>query len=214
MMLKNRFVRIMVMGLLSVMCLSPSSAQSKQGIRDALRTGGLRAAAKLNGTYVENYPETQWVSYDLKSLSRSSDEIVVARVAFIRSTLSNDGLSIESEFAITPIRSLKSNSETVKTFTLPGGLVRFEDRTSAEVRYKPESELSNSTGDFVLFLKKASDGSNYSPNGNGQGIIALDLEAGTSRSLARTTDAVYREAGELTPSSIQDRIAYFASSKE
>ena len=213
-MLKNKVELITVTGLLSVMCLSPSSAQSKLGTRDALRSGGLRAAAKLNGRYVENYPETQWVSYDVKSLSRSSDEIVVARVAFIRSTLSNDGLSIESEFAITPTRSLKSNSETAKTVTLPGGLVRFEDGTSAEVRYGPERELSHSTGDFVLFLKKASDGSGYSINGNGQGIIALDLEAGTSRSLARTTDAVYREAGELAPSSIQDRIAYFASSKE
>lgn len=124
-------------------------------LRQAIRQGGLRAAAKLKGNYVLEYsPHWDWGRFDLETLTKGSTAVIVGRFTKKAKTrLSGEGLMIFTDYEVSVDELVKGEikqSETI-VVTLPGGRVSFEDGTSAEVT-TPSFEHPQIGRSYTLFL--------------------------------------------------------------
>ncbi len=184
-----------------------SSAQNKDrddaiALRDALRRGGLREAAKLKGHYVQEF-RGHWGPIGIESLTKNSTAVIVGRVTRQLGTrLVDDGQSIVTDYDVTIEDALKgavSSGNTIR-ISLPGGQVQFEDGTSAEVQ-TPTFEHVQKDGVYALFLSQ-SDGApdSYGLIGGPQGVVEFDSKSQV-QSRAQSTDPVANETkGQSTES--------------
>src|SRR2546426_595817 len=101
---------------------SPDSAQ-------AIRSGGLREAARLRGHYVGTIRTSHFLKYDLESLAAHSGNIIIGRPIDNAAHLSSDGQIITTWHRIKTLQSMKGKllSDETVTVSLPGGKVTFED---------------------------------------------------------------------------------------
>jgi hypothetical protein len=123
-------------------------------LREALKRGGLRAAAKLKGHYVAEYnPHWEWGKFDVETLTKNSAAVVVGRV-----TKKGDGRLLEGQVIFTDYEV--AVEEVVKgdikqaapiILTVPGGRIDFEDGTSAE-QTTPSFEHPRIGHTYTFFL--------------------------------------------------------------
>lgn len=99
---------------------------------EALRRGGIRAAAAITGHYggtISAEPENNVVS--LAQLVEWHDLIVIGRIKSSRGWLTADGDTVVTDYRIAVERVLKGDPADVITVSMPGGLVSFEDGSAA-----------------------------------------------------------------------------------
>lgn len=178
-----------------------STAQDKNrddliALRDALRRGGLREAAKLKGNYVAEFdPHWDFGLFGLESLTKNSSAIVVGRILKrLDSRIVADGNLIFTDYEVGMEELLKGNIKQAKTIvvSLPGGRVYFEDGTSAELT-TPSFDQVRIGNVYTFFLSDLDKSSNaFTLVGGPQGMVDIE-DSSRVKSHGRSTDPVAAE---------------------
>lgn len=158
----------------------------------ALRRGGLREAAKMKGHYVGTTRTAGWMKYDIESLVSSSSVVIIGTPFLSSSNLAGTD-RIETEFKARVDRILKGelNDERFVNVIVPGGKVRFEDGTSAEIK-TPDLGPIELNQKYVFFLKPSDDSSQvFYLTGGGQGLFKV-LSDSRVKPLGDKADIVQR----------------------
>jgi len=141
---------MLVVALNILMCLSTLPTRGQQTnrqtltpddfiqIRDALRRGGYREAAKVKGHYVGDFdPHWDFGLFDIESLTKISVVVVVGvATRALPSRLAANGQLIVTDYEISVRETIKGKGLAggkIKV-SLPGGKMEFEEGTSAELR--------------------------------------------------------------------------------
>jgi len=175
---------------------SQESSANDLAVRDALRHGGLREAAKLKGHYVGDF-NAHWDMglFDIEALTKNSMAVVVGTVVKkLGGRLTDGGQLIFTDYEVVLNESIKGGLTTGNTITiaLPGGSVEFDDGTSAELR-TPGFEHVKSGSAYALFLTESANGPNvYTLTGGPQGLVEI-MSDGTLKSHGRPTDPIALE---------------------
>lgn len=165
-------------------------------IRDALRRGGVREAAKLKGHYAGDF-DAHWDMglFDIEALTKNSLAVVVGTVVKkLSGRLTAGGQLIFTDYEVLLDETIKGDLTKGSTITiaLPGGRVEFEDGTSAELRM-PEFEHVKIGGGYTLFLTEGAEAPNgYTLTGGPQGLVEI-MSDGTPKSHGRPTDPIALE---------------------
>lgn len=174
------------------------SAQGRTGddfraVRDALRRGGLREAAKLKGHYVGDF-NPHWDSgrFDIEALTKNSMAVVMGTVVKKLGTrLSDEDQLITTDYEVVVNNTLKgvpAKGEKI-SIGLIGGSLEFDEGTSAELR-TPNFEHVKPGSTYLLFLGESDDGPNeYTLTGGPQGLVEIMMD-GTLKSHGRQTDPI------------------------
>ena len=166
---------------------SQDPAQQKESgdeavaLRNALRRGGLREAAKLKGNYVEEYDaHLKWGRYDVESLTKNSAAVIVGRFTKQLDTRLLEGKAIFTDYEVALEELIKGDLKQGQTIvvTLPGGRIFFEDGTSAE-QTTPTFEHPLIGHVYTLFLKQeAALPSVFFLSGGPQGLFDIEDSSG------------------------------------
>jgi hypothetical protein len=165
-------------------------------VRDALRRGGLREAAKVKGHYVRDVdPNWDTGLFNIENLTKNSMVVVVGTVVKNRGArLSAADQLIVTDYEVVVDETMKGGPVKGDTITiaLVGGSVEFDDGTSAELR-TPEFEHVKPGGAYLLFLGESTNGPNeYTLTGGPQGLVEITVD-GTLKSHGRPTDPISLE---------------------
>lgn len=169
-----------------------NNASDRDAIREALRRGGLREAAKLKGHYVREFdPHWDIGRFDVEALTKNSAAVVVGIPAKAQATrLASEGQLIYTDYDVIVREVMKGKvaaGDTIKVGLL-GGRVRFEDGTSAEVE-TPMFEHAKVGRTYVFFLyEDGSAAGTYALMGGPQGLVEID--GGNVKSHGRPADPV------------------------
>lgn len=111
------------------------SPQDRKAQLQAEVTGGLRAAAAVNGRYVTARPHGRgWEPLTLADLVNLSHVVVVGQAKSHRMVLSGDGRWVVSEYAVSVNDAIAgSNISAQIRVAMFGGRVSFDDGTMAQV---------------------------------------------------------------------------------
>jgi hypothetical protein len=200
----SKFVAITLIVLAAAMCTAigigaagnrPAQVQSMAdehlAVREAMRRGGYREAARIKGHYVGEFNTHTWLTFDLDSLAKASAAIVVGRPSRNVCRLSANGQLITTNYEVEVQEVVKGSLQQGGTITvkLPGGKVNFEDGTSAEVRTPGFRKMVNNST-YVLFLEAIeNEPGSFRLVGGPQGLFAIPSEGGINPH-GRTTDPV------------------------
>jgi hypothetical protein len=180
--------------------------QSKEDaavLRDALRRGGLREAAKLKGNYVAEYnPHWDWGQFTVEALTKNSAAVIVGRFTRKLDARLLDGKVISTDYEVAVEELVKGDlgrSETI-VVSLPGGRIVFEDGTSAE-QTTPSFEHPLMGRAYALFLtREDAVPSVFFLSGGPQGMFDIEDSAGV-KSHGRPEDPGAVEAKGKNPAS-------------
>lgn len=174
-----------------------NAANDFLAVRDALRHGGLREAAKLKGHYVGDFdPHLDNGHFDLEALTKYSVVVITGTVVKqVGTRLSDEDQLVMTDYEVIVTETMKGSplkGDSV-TISLLGGRIEFDDGTSAEIR-TPNSEHVKPNGPYLFFLGESQSAPNvYSLTGGPQGLVEIMTDGGL-KSHGRTTDPVALEA--------------------
>jgi hypothetical protein len=197
------FVPILIIGINRTPAQLPraqeSAANDFSAVRDALRRGGLREAAKIKGHYVADF-DPHWDSgrFDIESLTKNSMAVVVGTVVEKGAArLSDEDQLILTNYEVVVNETMKGGPAKGDTITvaLIGGKIEFDDGTSAEIR-TPRFEHVKPGSVYVFFLGESTTGPNeYTLTGGPQGLVEIGTN-GTVKSHGRPTDPIALETDD------------------
>jgi hypothetical protein len=216
----NSIVLVTVLNIL--MCLSTLPASGQQTnpqsltpddyiqVRDALRRGGYREAAKVKGHYVGDFdPHWDFGLFDIESLTKNSVVVVVGvATTALPSRLTTDGQLIVTDYEISVQEIIKGSVTAggkVKV-SLPGGKMEFEDGTSAELR-TPKFEHIKVRQTYALFLTEdQTEPGVFTLTGGPQGLVEVCSDGVPVKSYGRPTDPVFEQVKELDAESFLQEV--------
>ena len=208
---------MLVVALNILMCLSTLPSRGQQTnrqtltrddfikIRNALRRGGYREAAKVKGHYVGDFdPHSDFAVFDIESLTKNSVVVVVGvATRALPSRLVANGRLIVTDYEIAVRETIKgkvSAGGKLKV-SLPGGKMEFEDGTSAELR-TPQFEQIKVRQTYALFLTEdQTESGAFRLTGGPQGVVEISADGAPVKSYGRPTDPVFEEVKELDAAS-------------
>ena len=159
-------------------------------VRQALKRGGLREAAKLKGNYVAEYnPHWDWGQFSVEDLTKNSAAVIVGRFTKKLDARLLDSKVIFTDYEVAVDELIKGNLNQAKTIvvTLPGGRIYFEDGTSAE-QLTPTFEQPRMGRAYTLFLtQEAAVPSVFFLSGGPQGMFDIE-DSSSVRSHGRPGD--------------------------
>ena len=157
------------------------SSDDPVALREALSRGGLREAAKLKGYLVVEYnPHWDIGPLSVEALTKNSAAVIVGRFTKKLDARLLDGRWIYTDYEVTVEELLKGEIKQDKTIvvTLPGGLIYFEEGTSAELK-TPSFEHPHIGRAYTLFLmQEAAVPSVFFLTGGPQGMFDIEDRAG------------------------------------
>lgn len=168
--------------------LDPATRQKQV---DAMRAGGLRAAAQVTGEFRGIEPAyTERDARTLQELVDLAELIVVGTIKTNRMWLTADGNKITTDYVIELERTLKGAAPggAAVTVSMPFGRVTFPEGGTADIRI-PSFTPPGPGQKFVLFLRRsayqatpeqraAARGPLYTPYPKTLGIFQLSPERG------------------------------------
>lgn len=175
-----------------------SGQQDDATLVDAIRRGGLREAARLKGHYVGRVNASQWLKYDLETLTKNSMGVIVGTPVAADSQLSPSGYLITTTYQMKVQQTLKGSLPLgdIINVVLPGGKVVFEDGTSAELK-TPDLEQMENSKTYVLFLRQQKDvPGGFSLTGGGQGLFELPKDKTGVKPHGHRSDVVQKHKNE------------------
>ena len=183
------------------------SSQDAIALRDALRRGGLREAAKLKGNYVAEYnPHWDWGQFSVEALTKNSAAVIVGRFTKKLNARLPDSKVIFTDYEVAVDELIKGNLNQAKTIvvTLPGGRIYFEDGTSAE-QITPTFEQPRIGRAYTLFLmQEDAVPSVFFLSGGPQGMFDIE-DSSSVRSHGRPEDpAAVETKGKNRESFLKD----------
>ena len=154
-----------------------ASSDDTVAVRQALRRGGLREAAKLKGIYVAEYnPHWDWAQFNVETLTKNSAAVIAGRVTKKLDARILEGKVIFTDYEVSVEELVKGNIKQGQTLvlTLPGGRFFFEDGTSAE-QTTPTFEHPVVGRAYTLFLmEEATVPSVFFLSGGPQGMFSIE----------------------------------------
>lgn len=144
----------------------------------AIRKGGLREAARIKGHYVASINTSHWLKFDLETLTKNSAAVIIGNPLSSVSRLSPNGDLIMTEYQISVNEVLKGNltPEEKVNVSLSGGIIVFEDGTSAEIK-TPDSERIEKGKTYILFISAEKDTpDSFLTTGGAQGLFELPTD--------------------------------------
>jgi len=174
-----------------------SAAGDLTEVRDALRRGGLREAARIKGHYVGEFdPHWDYGRFDVETLAKSSAAVIVGvPVKKVGSRLSPSGQTILTDYEVEVREVFKGSvsAESSVIVAMPGGLVEFEDGTTAEIK-TPSFGPLKLKATYTMFLSESNVApQGYVLSGGPQGLLEI-VDDGTVKSYGRPTDPVSEES--------------------
>jgi hypothetical protein len=164
-------------------------------LRDALRRGGLREAARVKGRYVASFdPHWDFGQFDVETLTKNSAAVIVGVAQRkLGSRLSADGQLILTDYEVGVTESIKGAMPRGSTVTvsLPGGVVNFDDGTSAELQTRDFDHFKTGST-YTLFLTETETYNVFTPSGGPQGVVEVVNDTAL-KSHGRATDPVSKE---------------------
>lgn len=145
----------------------------------AADTRTLNERARGNGQYITNQAPTRNRTYaDLKDLADNSSTVIVGIPQDNVSTLSQDGRSITIDYHTKVMYVYKGDLREGSTtkVSIPGGMVRFDDGSSAEVRTPWIKKMMTGKA-YVLFLCPSGRPGVYVTTGDAQGLFEIPKTA-------------------------------------
>jgi hypothetical protein len=166
-------------------------------VRDALRRGGIREAARLKGHYVREFdPHWDFGRFDIEALVRGSEAVLVGvPTSTLSGRLTAEGQLILTDYEVSVQEVIKGEIKPgeVVTVALVGGRISFEDGTSAEVK-TPQFDHIKTGRVYVFFLSERKSGSEaYFLTGGPQGLVEI-VDSTTIKSHGRLTDPIAEES--------------------
>ena len=159
--------------------LSLNSAPDRTTAAQTNQEGRLRREARRKGHHVETWEDPQWKQrLNVKTLVKKSSLVVVGKATRALCTLSADGsqLTIDYQLIVDDVFKGSATAGSVLPVSLPGGLMRFEDGTLAEVR-TPAFRKMVAGKKYVLFLSADSNGRTVLvPTGGPQGLFEISMD--------------------------------------
>jgi hypothetical protein len=157
------------------------SVEDRLAIRDALRRGGVREAARLKGKYVaEHDPHWDFGLFTIEALTKNSAAVFVGHVKKKLGARIPGIRLIFTEYEVIIDELMKGNVKQGQSIVvlLPGGKIEFEDGTSAE-QTTPTFEHIHTGRTYAFFLtEEAAVPSVFFLFGGPQGVF--DLQDGSS----------------------------------
>lgn len=176
---------------------SQSSDDDKhQALVEAIRRGGIREATKIKKDYIGIYdPHWDWGLFNIEKLTKNSEAVIVGVPAKNRCKLSTDGQLIITDYDVVVQEVLKGNIQQGSTIkvSLPGGKVKFEDGTTAEIETPNFMKMVNGRT-YALYLNEDKTRSGiYELTAGPQGLLELPTDGTRIKSHARPTDPIAEE---------------------
>ena len=186
-----------------------SASDEHEAVKEALRRGGVREAARIKKHYVANFnPHWDWSSFDIEALTKHSAAVVVGTPTQGESQLSADGQLITTNYEVAVQEVIKGNitqGDTIKV-SLPGGKVEFEDGTSAEL-ITPDFERMTNNKSYVLFLSTNHNRSDaFILTGGPQGLFELPSNGVSVKPHGLPTDPAVKEVKDKSVQSFLEEI--------
>jgi hypothetical protein len=172
----------------------PRTQEEHAQLVEAVRRGGLREAAKIKGAYVVVIdPNWDAVFADIESLTSHSDMVIIGTVNKGTSRVSSEGDAIFTDYDVTLLQVLKGNRrQESMTISALGGLVRFEDGTTAEV-LTPDFKIEiGKTYIFFLSNENVTTGS-FLITGGPQGVFEIPADGSGIIPKGRKIDQVVQK---------------------
>jgi hypothetical protein len=183
----------------SILAQTTAFTPASKDLLNAIRAGGLPAAATLVGHYVGGDDGDEKESAgSLFQLAQASDAVIRGSiVSELPSKMTSDNSFIFTDYII--VIKERFQGPLIVGSNVPvrmvGGTIHFTNGTTAEVRGRRVPKM-NVGDEYVLFLRQAEPGL-FSPTLGPQGIFALGAD-GKAQSRARPIDPVYAAAhGQL-----------------
>jgi hypothetical protein len=173
------------------------AAAEQVELRDALRRGGLREAARIKGHYVAEFdPHWDFGLFDIEMLAKNSAAVIVGvPTKIIGGRLTPSGQSIVTDYEVRVKEVFKGSASEGSTVTvsLPGGLVTFDDGTTAELKPR-EFEPMKLGATYTLFLSESDNTRGvYILSGGPQGLVEI-VDDTKVKSHGRSTDPISEES--------------------
>jgi hypothetical protein len=161
---------------------------------NAIRSGGIPAAAALVGHYIGSEDRQFDSVEDLDELAQHSDAVArISVVSKLPSQLSNDKLSITTDYVVRVVERfqgpLQSGEQT--SVRLPGGRIQFSNNTIAET-WSSSIPTMQVGDDYVFFLHLSALADAFEPTLGPQGIFTFSSQ-GITVSRAKSVDEVYKK---------------------
>lgn len=157
------------------------SSDDAVALREALRRGGLREAAKLKGHYVAEYnPHPDWGQFSVEALTKNSAAVIVGQFTKKLDARVPDSKVIFTDYEVAVEEVVKGDLKQAETIvvTLPGGRIDFEDGTSAE-QTTPTFEHPHIGRAYTLFvMREDAVPSVFFLTGGPQGMFDIEDSAG------------------------------------
>ncbi len=170
--------------VLTIVGIAQTRQQESQGdkyekeiaLRNALRNGGIRAAAELERNYVGIFdPNPDWLKFNVEKLTKNSQAVIIGVPSRNRGKLSKNAEFLYTLYDVKVQEVLKGNiaaGNTIKV-ALPGGKVSFADGTTAEIRTPGFRKMLNGRT-YALYLSESSEGDDiYFLTAGPQGLLEL-----------------------------------------
>lgn len=173
-----------------------SNDDKHRALVEAIRRGGIREATKIQRDYIGIYdPHLDWGLFNIEKLTKNSEAIIVGVPANNRCKLSTDGQLITTDYDVVVQEVLKGNIQQGSTIkvSLPGGKVKFEDGTTAEIETPNFMKMVNGRT-YALYLNESrSENDIYELTAGPQGLLELPTDGRRIKSHARPTDPIAEE---------------------
>lgn len=195
--------------LLTKVAYTQSQAKKSQepdAVVTAVRTGGLREAAKLKRVYVSTERTSGWAKYDLEGLTSASSAIVIGTPLSMSSRLSASGDRVITEHEVKIERVLKGDLKASAPISLvvPGGKVTFEDGSSAEIQTPDLGQIAKEKR-YVFFLRSSDDQPDaFSLIGGGQGAFELPAPDANVKPLGNKTDLMQKHGNQKVSDFVEE----------
>ncbi|HEX6045636.1 MAG TPA: hypothetical protein VFZ22_14180 [Pyrinomonadaceae bacterium] len=146
--------------------------KGEEQVRNALT---LRDQAKLHKHYVATASAKRDQHFEtLSDLGRASGVVVIGNVESTNTRLVSSERFIVTDYTVKLTEVIKGYLRVGQTITVrkPGGLMNFDDGTSAEVKMAESWPAMNTTSKYVLFLSAKPDFT-FSIVGGPQGLLEM-----------------------------------------
>ena len=142
----------------------------------------IKEKAKASGRYVgTEYPPKLNQFATLDALSARADAIVIAKALSNISQVSQDGkaVTIDYDMRVEHVYKGALKENDTASVSLPGGLARFADGTSAQINVPWFKKMVNGQT-YLLFLSK-SPASSWVPTGSARGVFQIPTTTDTRK---------------------------------
>jgi len=143
--------------------------------RSTQDTRTLKEKAQQTGSFRETQvPKSDVVYADLADLVNHSTMVIIGTAEKNTPTLSSDGKSISLDYSVRAeyIYKGKLKAGSLITVSLPGGRVRFDDGSVAEVMTPWFKKMQNGKT-YALFLRSGAANGQFVTTGEAQGVFEI-----------------------------------------